>query len=112
MCGAAARIRLGAMTPSVRRAREAADGLARRLERTLAGRFVLRLVELRVVDRALALSSKLFVAILPLAILSSSLLSKRSFGEELVVRFGLSGAGANAARTLFASPSQVQSSLG
>ena len=95
-----------------RQVRDAVADMVTRLERTLAGRFVLRLIELRVVDRALALSSKLFVAILPLAILSSAIVSKDSFGDELVDRFGLTGAGANAAHVLFASPSQVQSSLG
>jgi membrane protein len=91
--------------------RAPADVVAR-LESTIAGQFALRLIELRVVDRALALSSKLFVAILPLAILSSSLLTGQAFGDELVERFGLTGAGAHAARVLFAAPSQVKSSLG
>jgi membrane protein len=100
------------VTVTARRARAAVAELLPRLETTFAGRFVVRLVELQVVDRALALSSKLFVAILPLAILSSSILAGRSFGDELVVRFGLTGAGADAARALFASPSQVQASLG
>src|SRR4051794_31572795 len=76
---------------TARQVRVAVADVVARLERTLAGRFVLRLIELRVVDRALALSSKLFVAVLPLAILSSSILSKDSFGDELVDRFGLTG---------------------
>ena len=100
------------MTVSVRGARAAVTEALPRLEATFAGLFVLRLIELRVVDRALALSSKLFVAMLPLAILSASLFAGRSFGDELIVRFGLTGAGADAARALFASPGQVQSSLG
>jgi membrane protein len=100
------------MTVTARGARAAAAELIPRLEHTLAGRYALRLVELRVVDRALALSSKLFVAILPVAILSSSFLTDEGFGDELVLRFGLTGAGADAARQLFASPSQVQSGLG
>jgi membrane protein len=105
-------IRAAGMTVTARRARAVAAEALPRLEATLAGRFAVRLVELRVVDRALALSSKLFVAILPLAILSSSLLTGQSFGDELVARFGLTGAGAHAAHVLFASPSQVQSSIG
>jgi membrane protein len=90
----------------------AATSVWLRLRETLAGRFALRLVELQVVDRALALSSKLFIAILPVTILSTSLVSGQAFGDELVARFGLTGAGAHAARTLFASPSQVQAGFG
>jgi membrane protein len=82
------------------------------LQETLAGRFTIRLVELRVVDRALALTAKLFIAVLPVSILATSLVSRRAFGDELVARFGLTGEGARAARTLFASPSQVQAGLG
>jgi len=100
------------MTAAARRVRDAANAAVPRLQETLAGEFALRLIELRIVDRALALSSKLFVAILPLAILSSSLLADESFGDELIDRFGLTGAGADAAHMLFASPNQVQSSLG
>jgi membrane protein len=100
------------VTFTARGIRAAAAELVPRLEHTLAGSYLVRLVELRVVDRALALSSKLFVAILPLAILSSSVLSSQGFGDELVNRFGLTGAGADAAHQLFASPSQVQSSIG
>jgi membrane protein len=92
--------------------RDATSSAWKRLEDTVAGGFALRLIEMRVVDRALALSSKLFIAILPVSILSTSLLSGQAFGDELVVRLGLTGAGANAARTLFASPSQVQSAFG
>ena len=100
------------MTVTARGARAAVIEALPRLEATFAGRFVVRLVELRIVDRALALSSKLFVAMLPLAILSSSVFAGESFGDELIARFGLTGPGANSARELFASPGQVQSSLG
>jgi membrane protein len=93
-------------------ARNAAANARARIGDTLAGRFAVRLIELHIVDRALALSSKLFIAILPVSILSTSLVSGQSFGDELVARFGLSGAGAHAARTLFASPSQIQAGLG
>src|SRR3954454_5645297 len=97
---------------TLRGVRTAATALVPRLEGTLVGRFVLLLLELRIVDRALALSSKLFVAILPLAMLCSSLLSRRASGDELVARFGLEGAGADAARALFAPPNEVRSGLG
>jgi membrane protein len=100
------------VTTTARRARDAAAAARLKLQDTLAGHFVVRLLELRVVDRALALSSKLFIAILPVAILSSALVSGQAFGDELVERFGLTGAGAHAARVLFAAPSQVQAGLG
>jgi membrane protein len=83
-----------------------------RLQDTFAGRFAVRLIELRVVDRSLALSSKLFIAILPVTILSSSLVSSQGLGEEIGGRFAHPGAGAHAARALFASPSEVQAGLG
>jgi membrane protein len=88
------------------------NGLRLRLEQSLAGQFALRLLELQVVDRALALSSKLFIAILPVTILSTALVSGDSFGDELVLRLGLEGAGAHAARVLFASPSQIEAGFG
>jgi membrane protein len=100
------------VNPTARRARDAAAAARLKLDHTLAGHVLVRLLELRVVDRALALSSKLFIAILPVAILASALVSGQAFGDELVERFGLTGAGAHAARVLFAAPSQVQAGLG
>jgi membrane protein len=69
-------------------------------------------IDLRAVDRALALASKLFIAILPLSILCTAVVSGQDFGTELVARFGLTGEGAHAARVLFASPTQVQGGIG
>jgi hypothetical protein len=83
-----------------------------RFQRTLGGRFLESFVELRAIDRALALASKLFIAILPLSILITAVLSGDSFGDELVTRFGLTGGGARAARELFATPTQVQAGIG
>ena len=97
---------------SVREARSAVETTLRRLAETAIGRYAEALIEMRIVDRALALASKLFVAILPLSILSTALVSGRSFGEQLVIRFGLTGEGARAARALFASPAIVQSGVG
>lgn len=81
-------------------------------EGSLAGEFLRTFVELRVVDRSLALASKSFVAVLPLTILSTAVVSGRAFGDELVRRFGLTGLGASAARQLFAAPSEVEASIG
>jgi hypothetical protein len=83
-----------------------------RFERSLGGRFLEAFVELRAIDRALALASKLFVAILPLSILTTTLLSGEEFGDQLVDRFGLTGRGAQAAHALFATPAEVQAGIG
>jgi membrane protein len=93
-------------------ARTAAEATWRRLEETRPGRYVVALLEMRVVDRALALASKLFVAILPLSILSTALVAGRGFGDQIVYRMRLTGDGADAARALFAAPAQVQSAAG
>jgi len=96
--------------------REGAAAIAARAWRwfqgTLGGRFVEAWFELRVIERALALASKLFIAILPLSILVTAIVSGQAFGDELVSRFGLTGGGASAARELFAAPAQVQASIG
>jgi hypothetical protein len=84
----------------------------RGFQQSLGGRFLEAFLEMRVIDRALALASKLFIAILPMSILISALLSGQAFGDELVARFGLTGGGAEAARTLFATPAQVQAGIG
>ena len=63
-------------------------------------------------ERGLALSSKLFIALIPTTILTSSLLgADTSFGDALVERFSLTGAGASAVRQLFASPNQVRGGI-
>jgi membrane protein len=87
-------------------------GVVARVEHTAAGRFLHAFIAMRAVDRALALASKLFIAVLPISILCTALISGRSFGDQIVERFGLSGAGAEAARTLFAAPAQVQTGIG
>jgi membrane protein len=97
--------------PTVPTAARLADA-RRRLDATFAGRFARELLELRVIDRALALASKCFIAVLPLTILSTAVVSDRGFGDELVRRFGLTGSGATAARELFAAPTQVEASIG
>jgi hypothetical protein len=63
---------------------------------TFAGACVRSFVEMRAIDRALALASKCFVAVLPLSILSTAVISGREFGDVLVRRVGLSGSGARA----------------
>jgi membrane protein len=97
---------------TAQQARTAAEAMWRRMEETRPGRYAVALIEMRVVDRSLALASKLFVAILPLSILSTALVAGKGFGDQIVYRFHLTGTGAQAARALFAAPSQVQSAAG
>jgi membrane protein len=83
-----------------------------RFERSLGGEILDELVRIDAVDRALALASKLFVAVIPLSIIVRALApGGRSFGEDLVPRFGLSGLGASATRTLFASSGEVRGAV-
>lgn len=80
-------------------------GLRARVERTLLGQVVLRLAELNPVERGLALGSKLFTAVVPLAIILSSLTSSRdAVATRLIEGFGLSGTGAAALRELLRVP--------
>jgi membrane protein len=83
-----------------------------RFEQSFAGEIVDEMVRVEVIDRALALASKLFVAVIPLSIILKALVpGSGSFGQDLVVRFGLSGPGASATRTLFASGSEVRGAV-
>jgi membrane protein len=66
-------------------------------------------VRLQPIDRALALASKLFVAVIPLSIVLTAVVpGTKSFGETLVDRFGLTGSGADATEALFATKGEVQ----
>ncbi len=65
-----------------------------------------RLLELNPIERSLALGSKLFTAVVPLAILLSGLLaSPDAVAKRMIDGFGLTGAGAEAMRELFRVPS-------
>lgn len=69
-------------------------------------------VELRVLDRGLALASKMFIALIPMTLLASSVFPRNSsFADNLVTRFGLTGEGAAAVRQLFASPAQIKGGI-
>jgi membrane protein len=83
-----------------------ARALRERFERTLVGRLVGRILELNPVERALALGSKLFTAVVPAAILVSALLSSPdALPNRLIDGFNLTGTGAGAVRQLFEVPS-------
>lgn len=82
------------------------------LERSFAGRCIYRFVELEGVDRAVALASRAFIAVIPLAMVASALSpAGESVGERLVDRFGLEGEAARAVRQLFAAPSDVRGAV-
>jgi membrane protein len=87
-------------------------GARARFERSLAGEIVSELVRIEVIDRSLALASKLFVAVIPLSIILRAVTPGReNFGDDLVMRLGLSGLGASATRTLFASGGEVRGAV-
>lgn len=86
--------------------------LRARYQRSLPREIVEELVRIEVVDRALALASKLFVAVIPLSIiLSATVPGSDGFGENFVARFGLSGLGASATRALFATKGTVRGAV-
>jgi membrane protein len=86
--------------------------LKARIEGSLAGEVVAELVRLEVVERSLALASKLFVAVIPLSIIISAVVpGADNFGDSLVNRLGLTGEGAEATRTLFASNGEIRGAV-
>jgi membrane protein len=87
-------------------------GARARFERSIAGEITRELVRIEAIDRALALASKLFVAVIPLSILLRSVApGSEDFGDDLVERLGLSGLGASATRTLFAKGTEVRGAV-
>ena len=102
--------------PDDSRARRAAADARERveafLERSFVGRCIYRFVELEGVDRAVALASRAFIAVIPLAMVASALSpAGASFGERIVDRFELEGEAARAVRQLFAAPSDVRGAV-
>src|SRR4051794_11065176 len=88
------------------------DRLRAWYDRSLAREIVDELIRIEVVDRSLALASKLFVAVIPLSIiLSATVPGSEGFGENLVSRFSLTGAGAAATRALFATRGTVRGAV-
>ncbi len=88
------------------------EQLRERAEGSLAGEILNEMVRIEVIDRALALASKLFVAVIPLSIILKAIVpGSDNFGQDLVLRLGLSGTGAQATRTLFASGGEVRGAI-
>jgi membrane protein len=95
------------MSPRFDRARARA-----RFEQSLPGEILDEVLRVEVIERALALASKLFVALIPLSIILKAVApGSGNFGEDVVLRLGLTGAGARATRTLFATGSEVQGAV-
>jgi membrane protein len=87
-------------------------GARARFEQSFAGEVFDEMSRIEVIERSLALASKLFVAVIPLTIILKAVVpGSGSFGQDLVVRFGLTGPGASATRTLFASGSEVRGAV-
>lgn len=85
------------------------EQLRDRVAGTYIGDALALTVRLQPIDRALALASKLFVAVIPLSIILTAVVpGTESFGETLVDRFGLTGEGAAATEALFATKGEVQ----
>jgi membrane protein len=83
-----------------------------RFERSLGGEILDEMLRIEVIDRALALASKLFVAVIPLSIILKAIVpGSGSFGQDLVVRLGLTGPGASATQTLFATGGEVRGAV-
>ena len=86
--------------------------VARGSARGLAVEMGKRAVEARMLDSALALASRLFVAVIPVALLVSSFLpGGQTFAERLVTGLQLHGAGRVAAERLFATPDVVRAGM-
>jgi membrane protein len=80
----------------------------------LVAPFVERLVEVELFDRAVALASQAFVALIPFMIVAAAMTpygERSSFAASLVRRFELSGDSADAVEQVFAQPADVQSTL-
>jgi membrane protein len=86
--------------------------LRERFESSFWGEVTTEFVRFQVVERSLALASKLFVAVIPLSIIiSATVPGADNFGDSLVNRFGLTGAGAEATQTLFATNGEIRGAV-
>jgi membrane protein len=82
--------------------------------RRLVAPFLERLVEVELFDRAVALASQAFVALIPLMVVAAALLpygQRAGFADSIVQRFHLSGDSADAIERVFAQPAEIQSTL-
>src|SRR3954452_18147163 len=76
--------------------------------------FTERLVELELFDRAVALASQAFVALMPFMVVVASLTpygERSSFADSIVRRFALTGDAAAAVQEVFSQPDEAQSTI-
>ena len=82
--------------------------------RRLVAPFVERLVEVELFDRAVALASQAFVALIPFLVIAAAVMpydQQPSFADSIISRFHLTGDSAEAVDTLFATPGGATSPL-
>src|SRR4051812_19531520 len=82
--------------------------------RRLIAPFAERLVELELFDRAVALASQAFVALIPFMVVVASLTpygERSSFADSIVRRFALTGDAAAAVQEVFSQPDEAQSTI-
>lgn len=73
---------------------------------------IARAVEVRWMDRALALAARLFIAVIPMAIVISSLApGSETFAQRVIDGLDLTGPGRAAAEALFATPGTVRAGV-
>jgi len=92
-----------------------AEPYARRVDDSIPGHWYSRVLELEIIDRAVAMAAKLFVAFFPFVLGVASLLPaavRRAILASLVDRFGLSGEGLQVVQGAFATTGQTKAATG
>jgi membrane protein len=82
--------------------------------RNLAAPFGERLVEVELFDRAVALASQAFVALIPFMVVAAAVLpgkEEKSVADSIVKRFELEGDSAEAVQLVFSQPAEVRNTL-
>jgi membrane protein len=85
-----------------------------RIQKSIVWRIVVAAIEIRLYDRALTIAGQAFIALVPLLIVLATLLRSSdaaAIGDWLIERFALTGASADAVRSLFGRPPSASSSL-
>ena len=92
------------------------DGVRRLVAwvRRLVAPFVERLVEVELFDRAVAIASQAFVALIPYMVVVSAVLpsyERHTFADSIIHRFDLTGDSAAAIEHVFAPPREIEETL-
>ena len=92
------------------------DGVSRLVAwvRRLVAPFIERLVEVEMFDRAVAIASQAFVALIPYMVVVSAVLpsyERHTFADSIIHRFDLTGDSAAAIEHVFAPPKEVEETL-